>query len=70
MKKEKNIIEYSLKGMLTEFDDTTILVTQKKGKEVIEDRLDIQELLADIRKFVEANMEKNIEFNCSMKLEE
>ena len=67
MKKYMNQIEYRLKGQVTEATEEEIKVEVTKKDSVEEDKLDIQEFCNSIVEFCKENMDKDIEFVCSIK---
>jgi len=61
MKKVINSVEFNTKGELVSLEENIITTQIVKKDDVIEDTIDLNELLAEITKFCEANVGKNIE---------
>lgn len=69
-KKLTNMIEYNLKGELVELEENIIKTQVIKKDNTEEDTVDLNEMLGDIQKFCEENIEKNIEMKFSLKVTE
>ena len=70
MKKVINSIEFNTKGELLSLEENVIATFITKKDETIEDTINLNELIAEITTFCEANIGKSIEAKFLMRVTE
>ena len=70
MKKIINSVEYNTKGELLSLEENVITTFVTKKDEEIQDTVDLNELIAEITRFCEANIGKSVEAKFLMRVTE